>query len=63
MSIQDSETLRQQFQLIQEQQQKKLLARKHKKLKNSTKDSEETPVVSKNNWEPEDDLDLRVKSQ
>ncbi|XP_031572730.1 coiled-coil domain-containing protein 13-like [Actinia tenebrosa] len=60
MSVQDSETLRQQFKLIQEQQQKKLLARKQKKLKNSTKESDETPVVSKNNWEPEDDLDLRL---
>ena len=37
MSIETSESLRQQFQFIQEQQQKKLLARKQRKSKNAEK--------------------------
>ena len=59
MSVEDSETLKQQFQLIQEQQQRKLLARKQKKANNSAKETS-TVSKSKNNWNFEDDLDLKV---
>lgn len=56
MSIADSETLKHQFQLIQEQQQKKLLARKQKKA--SAKET--TAVSTKDGWGLEDDLELKV---
>lgn len=56
MSVTDSETLKHQFQLIQEQQQKKLLARKQKK--GSAK--EITPGSTQDCWGLEEDLDLKV---
>ncbi|KAK3729329.1 hypothetical protein QZH41_009042 [Actinostola sp. cb2023] len=62
MSVEDSETLKQQFQLIQEQQQRKLLARKQKKANNSAKETS-TVSKSKNNWNFEDDLDLKLDTK
>lgn len=41
MSLETSDSLRQQFQLIQEQQQKKLFARKQRKAKNNEKTGQE----------------------
>lgn len=41
MSLETSESLRQQFQFIQEQQQRKLVARKQRKTKNSEKAAQE----------------------
>ena len=65
MSLDASESLRQQFQLIQEQQQKKLLARKQRKTKNSEKTAKEDEDVStvENFWGHDgksDHLDLKV---
>ena len=60
MSLDTSESLRQQFQLIQEQQQRKLLARKQRKTKNSEKTEDATV---ENLWGHDghtDNLDLKV---
>lgn len=64
MSLDASESLRQQFQLIQEQQQRKLLARKQRKTKNSEKTAkEDEDVAAENFWghdKHSDNLDLKV---
>ena len=64
MSLDASESLRQQFQLIQEQQQRKLLARKQRKTKNSEKAAkEDEDVPAENFWGHDghtDNLDLKV---
>ena len=66
MSLDASESLRQQFQLIQEQQQRKLLARKQRKTKNSEKTAKEDEDVAaelENFWGHDkhtDNLDLKV---
>ena len=64
MSLEASESLRQQFQLIQEQQQRKLLARKQRKTKNSEKAAkEDEDVPAENFWGHDghtDNLDLKV---
>lgn len=64
MSLDTSESLRQQFQLIQEQQQRKLLARKQRKTKNSEKTTKEgEDVTAENFWGHDghsDNLDLKV---
>lgn len=63
MSLDTSESLRQQFQLIQEQRQRKLLARKQRKTKNSEKTAKEEDVTAENFWGhngESDNLDLKV---
>ncbi|XP_068715968.1 coiled-coil domain-containing protein 13-like [Montipora foliosa] len=64
MSLETSEALRQQFQLIQEQQQKKLLARKQRKTKNAEKTApEDEGTNTANYWGHNgdtDDLDLKL---
>ena len=64
MNSDASESLRQQFQLIQEQQQRKLLARKQRKTKNSEKTAkEDEDVAAENFWGHDrhtDNLDLKV---
>ena len=65
MSLDASESLRQQFQLIQEQQQRKLLARKQRKTQNSGKTAKEDEegVTAENFWGHDghtDNLDLKV---
>lgn len=64
MSLDTSESLRQQFQLIQEQQQRKLLARKQRKTKNSEKTGKEDEDVTADHfWGHDgqsDHLDLKV---
>lgn len=74
MNSESSESLRQQFQLIQEQQQKKLLARKQRKTKSTEKTSDVSFVkatsdqdrksngLSNSLWglEDSDSLDLKV---
>ncbi|XP_068720551.1 coiled-coil domain-containing protein 13-like [Montipora capricornis] len=64
MSLETSEALRQQFQLIQEQQQKKLLARKQRKAKNAEKTApEDEGTNTANYWGHNgdtDDLDLKL---
>ena len=65
MSLETSESLRQQFQLIQEQQQRKLVARKQRKAKNSEKTAQEDegPTTDKLLWGHNgvsDNLDLKV---
>jgi len=66
MSLDASESLRQQFQLIQEQQQRKLLARKQRKTKNSEKTAkEDEDVTAENFWGHDghtDNLDLKLDS-
>ncbi|XP_048578258.1 coiled-coil domain-containing protein 13 [Nematostella vectensis] len=62
MSLGEAGNLKQQFQLIQEQQQKRLLARKQKQAKNSektTKENSENGSNSENLW-AEDDLGLKL---
>ena len=65
MSLETSEALRQQFQLLQEQQQKKLLARKQRKAKNAEKTApEDERTNTANYWGHNgdtDDLDLKVR--
>ena len=64
MSLDASESLRQQFQLIQEQQQRKLLARKQRKTQTSEKTAKEDEgVTAENFWGHDghtDNLDLKV---
>ena len=64
MSLETSESLRQQFQLIQEQQQRKLVARKQRKTKNSEKAAQEDEgPTTENLWGHNgvsDNLDLKV---
>lgn len=64
MSLETSESLRQQFQLIQEQQQRKLLARKQRKVKNSEKIAQEDEGSTTDNFwghnGESDNLDLKV---
>lgn len=64
MSLETSESLRQQFQLIQGQQQKKLLARKQRKTKTSEKPFQEDEGSTKENFwghnGDSDNLDLKV---
>lgn len=64
MSLETSEALRQQFQLIQEQQQKKLLARKQRKAKNGEKTAPEGEGTNTANYwghnGDTDDLDLKL---
>lgn len=75
MNSESSESLRQQFQLIQEQQQKKLLARKQRKTKSTTEKTSDVSFVkatsdqdrksnglSNSLWglEDSDSLDLKV---
>ena len=64
MSLDTSESLRKQFQLIQEQQQKKLLARKQRKTKNYENTAKEDEDVTEDSfWGHDgqsDNLDLKV---
>ena len=64
MSLETSDSLRQQFQLIQEQQQKKLLARKQRKAKSNEKTGQEDASSTTDTfWGHDgqtDNLDLKV---
>ena len=67
MDGENSESLRQQFKLIQEQQQRKLLARKQRKAKNNENTSQSDPDkksdgLSNGLWGMDDSgsMDLKV---
>lgn len=65
MNLERSKALRQEFQLIQEQQQRKLLARKQRKTRTADQTTQENDVESgtENYWGhngDSDNLDLKV---